>query len=299
MNIWILLKFAKRWLAKRQHRHYLVGTHRITLPPGHRLDEYQQAFLNYDRKLPVIARLVDSKYSGMVTLDIGANIGDSAVAIRSTVSGPILCVEGNSAFLPYLHANLLPLPGINRVIPTFIRPSGADDVDFEVLTTGGTAHLMPRRTAMREHRTSRMTTVQEILEKNADLGPVKLLKTDTDGFDFAILLGALDSLALDMPILFFEFDPLIGNSNPSDAVAAVEGLGGIGYRSVVVYDNYGNYLMGSDLTRALAQDLVANVMQRHRAGGGAVYFDFCCFSIADADIFQALVQYEREGIRAS
>ncbi|WP_218509600.1 FkbM family methyltransferase [Variovorax sp. dw_308] len=237
----------------------------------------------------------------MVTRDIGANIGDSAIAIRSIVSGPILCVGGNSAFLPYLQANLLPLPGTNRVIPTFIRPSGADDVDFEVLTTGGTANLMPRRmgTGMGEQGASRTTTVQEILTKNADLGPVKLIKTDTDGFDFAILLGALDSLALDMPILFFEFDPLIGNSNPSDAVAAVEGLGGIGYRSVVVYDNNGNYLMGTDLTRGLAQDLVANVMQRHGAGGGAIYFDLCCFSVADADIFQALIQHEREGIRAS
>ncbi|WP_218509601.1 hypothetical protein [Variovorax sp. dw_308] len=60
MNIWIPLKFAKRWLAKRQHRYYVVGTHRITLPPGHRLDEYQQAFLNYDLKLLVIADWVDS-----------------------------------------------------------------------------------------------------------------------------------------------------------------------------------------------------------------------------------------------
>lgn len=297
MNIRTLLDFAKRWLANRQHRSYLVGKHRITLPPGHRLDEYQQAFLNYDKKLPAIARLVDSKYPGAVTLDIGANIGDSAVAIRSVVGGPILCVEGNPAFLPYLQANLRPLPGTNRVIPNFIRPSQADDVDFEVRTTEGTAHLVPRHVVMQEQSTGTMTTVREILAANADLGPVKLLKTDTDGFDFAILLGALESLALDTPILFFEFDPLIGNSNPTDAVAAVEGLAGIGYRSVVVYDNYGNYLIGTELTRGLAQDLVANVMQRRDAGGGALYFDLCCFSLADSDIFQALIHDEREGAR--
>ncbi|MDM0052640.1 hypothetical protein [Variovorax sp. J22R115] len=225
----------------------------------------------------------------MVTLNIGANIRNPIDRKRPH---PVLerqfGVSAISAGQPFTVARHEPSDS------NFPRPSGADDVDFEVLTTGGTAHLMPSRMVMREQVASRTTTVPEILAKNADLGPGKLIMTDTNGFDFAMLLGALD-----MPILFFEFDPLIGNWNPSEAVAAVEGLGGIGYRSVVVYDNYGNYLMGTDLTRGLAQDLVCNVMQRRGAGGGAVYFDLCCFSIADADIFQALIQHERAGIRAS
>jgi FkbM family methyltransferase len=292
MKMRAIAQTAARWIASRRRRSYLVGKYQITLPPGHKLDEYQKAFLNYDRKLPVIAALVDAKYPGAVIMDIGANIGDSAVAIRSVVGGPIVCVEGNSAFLPYLHANLKLLQGINRVIPSFIRSVGTD-LGFEIRTTNGTAHLAHSNAPKLRKNSAHTVTVREMLAKNVDLGPVKLFKTDTDGSDFSILLGSLDCLAIDKPVLFFEFDPLIGNSTPLDAIAAVESLAKIGYRSVVIYDNYGNYLISAELTPELAKDLVANVVQRRAAGGGAVYFDLCCFSDVDSDIFCELVRHER------
>jgi FkbM family methyltransferase len=280
-----------RWLR----RSYVVGRYRIELPPGHMLDEHQQAFLNYDRKLPVVATLVEAKYPHSVTLDIGANIGDSAAAIRSVVAGPILCVEGNAAFLPYLHANLLRLPGTNRVIPKFIRPleTGADS--FEIRTARGTAHLLQNNASVANGGGPQSTTVREILRNNADLGQVKLIKTDTDGFDFAILLGALDILSENLPVLYFEFDPIIGSSSPNAAIKAVEGLIDIGYRKVAIYDNYGNYLMGTTLSAELVLDLVASLTQCNQAGGGTKYFDLCCFSASDNDIFAALVDRERNG----
>ncbi len=283
-----------RWRTRRWvRRSYMVGKYRIELPPGHMLDQHQHAFRNYDRKLPVVATLVDAKYPHTVTLDIGANIGDSAVALRSAVHGPILCVEGNPAFLPYLHSNLRLLPGTNRVIPKFIRPSETDTSNFVIRTARGTAHLLSNDPSRLTSDVPDTTTVREIVVDNADLGQVKLVKTDTDGFDFAILRGALDTLTDSMPVLYFEFDPLIGSSSPQVAAQAIEGLVNIGYRKVVVYDNYGNFLTGTTLTVELALDLVASVTQCNLAGGGARYFDLCCFSAADTDIFEALVNLER------
>lgn len=257
------------------------------------LDEHQEAFLNYDRKLPIVATLVDAKYPHSVTLDIGANVGDSAAAIRTVVAGPILCVEGNAAFLPYLRANLLRLSGTNRVIPKFIRPSEKDADSFAVSTARGTAHLLHNSAFVPNQGSPQTTTVSEVMGSNADVGEVKLIKIDTDGLDFAILLGALDILSRSLPVLYFEFDPTIGSSSADAAIGAVEGLIDIGYRKVVVYDNYGNYLIGTTLSAELAHDLVTSVTQCNEAGGGTKYYDLCCFSASDNDIFQSLVERER------
>jgi len=86
-------------------REYLIGEYYITLPACHKLDFYQREFKNYDKKLPIIAALVSNKYHDAVIVDIGANVGDTAAAIRTAVSSPIICVEGNSDFLKYLNKN--------------------------------------------------------------------------------------------------------------------------------------------------------------------------------------------------
>lgn len=293
MKLSALAKYARRLAVRWMRRSHTIGAYRVELPPGHMLDEHQQAFLNYDKKLPLIAKLVAAKYEHVVTVDIGANIGDSAVAIRSAIPGPIICVEGNPAFLPYLHTNLKGLPGTNRVIPKFIRASDEGADDYEIRTSRGTAHLVPKATSTPAGIEPATTTIREIFVNNADLGTVRLIKSDTDGYDFAILLSALDTLSEYLPVLYFEFDPLIGSSSGVAAIKMIEGLRNIGYEMVIVYDNYGNYLVGSALTLDLARDLVASVSQSARAGGGVKYFDLCCFSGNDIDIFHAVVNGER------
>ncbi len=282
-----------RWhLQSRRSRLHRIGQFTLTLPPGHPLDKYQQLFLNYDRKLPAVAALVSAKYADAVVIDIGANIGDSAVSIRCVSEAPIVCVEGNEAYLPYLRQNLASLPGANRIVPQFIRPDQTTHAHFAVETAHGTAHLVPASAVERQTIVDTTITMNEVFAKSVDLGRVRLVKSDTDGFDFAILKGALQSLASTTPVLFFEFDPVIGASSAEAAIESVDNLLSIGYRHVVVYDNFGNYLLSSALSTSLARDLATNVRQRRDAGGGAPYFDLCCFTSADSDLFQALVHHE-------
>ena len=160
------------------------------------------------------------------------------------------------------------------------------------MTANGTAHLQSCDLGTAEPSDD-MSTVEQLLSQNADLGTVRLFKSDTDGLDFSILQWALSSLAVAKPVLFFEFDPLIGDSSAVGALQAVEGLIQIGYRRVVVYDNFGNFVLGTELSSMLARDLVTTAIQRQRAGGGAYYFDLCCFAAADADLFEALALSER------
>jgi FkbM family methyltransferase len=298
MNFRVLLEPFLRRRADRRDRLYLVGSYSITLPAAHQLDHYQQQFLNYDKKLPVIAAMVATKYPDTVIVDIGGNVGDSAAALRSAVTSPIVCVEGNPAFLPYLNRNLAVLPGTNRIIARFVGPADSAGAEFGVATANGTAHLVPVSDGS-THAAEHLITVADLLAQNSDLGTVRLFKTDTDGFDFSILEWAAESLAAVQPVLFFEFDPSIGMSSAEGARQAVDALLQIGYARAVVYDNFGNYLLGTDLSPSLAHDLVASALQRKRAGGGAYYFDLCCFAPKDEDLFGALVQRERESVAPS
>ena len=118
-----VIKSVRRRLALRMKRTYKIGRYFIRLPPRHLLDVYQESFKNYDKKLPVLAALLEGKYkSSMTIIDIGANIGDSAIALRNACNSPIICAEGNPEFLPILKSNLAAIPGIFRVIEKFIGP---------------------------------------------------------------------------------------------------------------------------------------------------------------------------------
>lgn len=295
MNIGELFDIVLRRRADRRDRTYVVGAYSITLPAGHQLDCYQQQFLNYDKKLPIIAAIVAAKYPDTVIVDIGANIGDSAAALRSAVPSPIVCVEGNPAFLPYLTRNLALLPGTNRIVARFVGPATGPMTRFGVETARGTAHLVPV-TGGATAPSDQLIAVEELLAQISDLGTVRLFKSDTDGFDFSILQWAMESFVAARPVLFFEFDPSIGVSSAEDALRTASGLVQIGYRHVVVYDNFGNYLLGTDLSQSLAHDLVTSAKQRQLAGGGAFYFDLCCFAPGDEDLFIALVRRERESV---
>ena len=73
---------------------YRVGAVELELPLSHELPFYQHDHPRYDRQLGAIA----AELGGPV-VDIGANVGDTAAAIRAESDVPILCVEGDARVL--------------------------------------------------------------------------------------------------------------------------------------------------------------------------------------------------------
>ena len=269
----------------------------ITLPSGHMLDLYQKSFKNYDKKLPAIARLVEKKYPSMSIVDIGANIGDTAVALRDACNASLICVEGNSIFLPLLKANLSKLPGIICIVPKFIGSKSPQNLG-RVVTINGTAHI--EREIKYDYVESSQEnisfiTYEELLATNANLPEVRLIKTDTDGFDFKIILTSINKIAATLPIIFIEFDPLFSPENERlEALYAMGELIDRGYSHYVIYDNFGNYLISfSESAHERFKDLFCFLEQSRSNGGGIIYLDVCCFSEKDIDIFNQLVDAER------
>jgi FkbM family methyltransferase len=285
-------------LKTRKPREYTVGKFAITLPAGHKLDMYQRNYKNYDRKLPIIASLTESKYGKMSIIDIGANIGDTAAALRGVCESPIVCVEGNLNFLPFLEANTSRLPGTFRIIPKYIGLDLRNEI-WNVVTANGTSHLQKK-----EVKTSpdfvrvdnfSLATYNEIVKINSDLPEVRLVKIDTDGFDFKIIQASLHDLCEQKPIIFFEFDPSFSLAKERrEAAETLNSLYQIGYVNYIIFDNFGNYLMSFCGSHPeLFSDLMCYLEQSVKNGGGINYFDICCLSENDKDIFGIFVQKER------
>ncbi len=291
--------YAIGWRLKTSKaRQYKVGDYSITLPAGHKLDLYQESYKNYDRKLPIIAELTESKYGAMSIIDIGANIGDTAVALRGVCSAPIVCVEGNSDFLPLLAANLSKLPGVFRIIPKYIGLESDEGVRG-VITSNGTAHIKREVETSLEFTpecTFSVTTYDEMIGSNSDLPEPRLVKIDTDGFDFKIIMTSLCALSKNKPILFFEFDPSFSPINEKhEATKTLNCLNEVGYVHYIIFDNFGNYMVsfsGNQLN--IFSDLLFYLEQSRYNGGGINYLDICCFSADDQDIFARFVADEQK-----
>ncbi|HUI60605.1 MAG TPA: hypothetical protein VLX90_10300, partial [Steroidobacteraceae bacterium] len=164
-----------------QVKEYTVGRTRLLLPVDHALDRYQAKWKRYDRALGEIARLVWQKYPNSTAVDIGANVGDSAALINTYHDIPTLCIEGGEAFLAFLRENARRIGPHVVVEAAFVGDSASANVYALQSTEAGTAKLVsdPNRAA-----DIRVRSLDALLSGAAGFSHPRLIKTDTDGFDF-------------------------------------------------------------------------------------------------------------------
>ena len=86
---------------------YRIGSVELELPLSHELPFYRHDHPRYDRQLGAIA----AELGGPV-VDVGANVGDTAAAIRAESGVPILCVEGDPRFFALLERNARMIGGV-------------------------------------------------------------------------------------------------------------------------------------------------------------------------------------------
>lgn len=270
-------------------KEYSIGPYQIILPPDHLLDGYQSTWLRYDRALGYIAGAVFQKYPESSAIDIGANVGDSAALIKQYADIPVLCVEGNPEFLEYLKQNALRIGGI-EIAEYFVGKDG-DYVNLErLLSGGGTASIIDAIT-VEESTVTQTKSLTSIIANYPQFQNSKLLKIDTDGFDFFIIQSSIDVISQLSPVLYFEYDISFDPHGETAGLETIQSLFDIGYEYFIVYDNYGNYLISlsnQEYDRFL--DLTTYLVSNHRHSGTPVvcYFDICAFTENDIDLFEEI-----------
>lgn len=297
-------------LRARPHPHqlagklYPVGRAQLLLPLDHNLDQYQATWKRYDTALSYIAQAIFAKYPEATAIDIGANVGDSAALIRANSEMPVLCLEGHPEFVPYLQHNLEQL-GDSEFEACFVGPDGTEVDVAQISSSGGTASLVQARATDGGGAGIRMQSLEQLVELHPRFNRSKLLKIDTDGFDFSILQSALAFIATHQPVLFFEYDITFTPDAKAQGIETLKALFHTGYQSFLIYDNFGNYLLSvsetdiaklSDTFLDLTTYLCSN---RSLSGTPAVYyFDICAFSDRDQDVFSAIRKQELELLSA-
>jgi FkbM family methyltransferase len=253
----------------------------LLLPLSHELPLYRKAFPDYSLNLGRIARQVAGKYSDIRVIDIGANIGDTAAILRSFARFPILCIEGNRKFLPLLQKNLTSLGGEVECAEAFVG-SFTGVFRGPLHSAAGTAFLV----ADQNHGG------QVLMQKLADILPhyplyqeAKMIKIDTDGFDCGILVSEKDFLSRTRAVIFFEYDPFSAKRCGVECLPVFATLATIGYKKILVYDNYGDYHLMAELEN---KKLLEDIHQYYSGRQGKRYADVVAFPEEDSDLCEAI-----------
>ena len=279
-------------MADKQYR---VGRSILTMPEDHKLDFYQSSWRLYDKALPEIVRAVAEKYPDMTAIDIGANIGDSAALICQYHDIPVLCVEGNPAFLEYLRQNLSRLPPCVEIVQALIGETTGSIHPDAMLTHDGTASVnLSTAAAAGAGDLHAITTrrLKDVLAEWPRFASSKFIKSDTDGSDFEIILSSRDVVASSHPVLFFEFDPTFRKEGIVEALRVISMLQDIGYDHFLVYDNFGNVMsLIEEKIFAQFEKLCLYILSHALTGRQIYYVDVCAFVSEDADIARTI--YDR------
>jgi len=239
----LLDKVACRLRTTRDRR-YVVDGVAITLPKGHLLDWYQKLHPKYDRWLPVLAAHLPRD---SVVIDVGANIGDSAVPfLRRNIR--TVCVEPSGFFQKYLSKNIADngFADLAVVVKALVGcESGATHLRID----RGTA-----RVSDRQHSNSRVEAISQSMSLDEIIGQaggVTFLKIDTDGFDHDVLASGLQGIRTHHPIIYFENTVSVENVMGYEKV--YDALETIGYSDIVVFDNRGHLMLNGTTWGTLKQ----------------------------------------------
>jgi FkbM family methyltransferase len=284
----MLSAVRKAWLKRADPTiEYPVSGTSILLPFSHQLPLYQAVHPDYSLNLGRIARLVGERRADATIVDIGANVGDSVAVIRAATRAPILCVEGDEKFLPYLEINAGRSPDV-EIAATYVRTTNGEE-QFAVVREGGTARLEP--CAPDGRPTVEVTPLADILAAHPRFASPALIKIDTDGQDTGILLDSAEILAARTPTLFFEFDvAMTYAASRCDAMTIFPALAAAGYRRALFFTNFGSFVNGLDVDQ---WDEIATLVEHAAPGNAVSYFDVCAFGPDDGELATEVEAAER------
>lgn len=253
-------------------KQYKLGEHTIVLGREHLLPFYQSQYPLYDRFLPILCKHLD--HADKWIIDVGANVGDTAVAIAQTCTNPILCVEGESKFFDLLRQNVDALFGAReQPVRCVNKLVGTGRFCGHLATDGTTAKLAQDGSAQQ-----RAITLDELVrEAGLSAYSIGLVKVDTDGYDGDVILSGASILAGSRPMLFWE-----NYFSTADQLKGLfelyEHLESSGYSHFWIFDNFGN-LMIEECRVAHVRDMSAYLASQE--------FNGCTRTIHYVDVMAA------------
>ena len=201
------------------------------MPPEHPLSMWASLHKDYDNFLPKLVKRMNSNES---IIDIGANVGDTLFRFIDINSKPnYVSIEADQYFFKYLKKNkeLLEKEVQDRV--TLINELVGKNLKGSLVQKSnlGSKFLVESADCLEAKSLDKI-----IIDKN--IQNIKLIKVDVDGYDYNVLLSAMNEIKKSKPILFFEYMSL----NKAEYIELIKKLYEIGYLKWTIINNYGSVI---------------------------------------------------------
>lgn len=269
-------------------REYYVGKYKLILRDFHVLDLYQKTYPLYDQFLPFFCK----SFEGLI-IDIGANIGDTTVAIFSQNDKSfVVSVEPDLVFFNDCVMNISnnKLTERSLIINKFVSTkTGSFYVKKnESLSTGSIDEFSQGINEL--NNTLSFSELMDLIPTDK-IGSFDILKIDTDSFDWDIIQSFSQYAKKDVIIprfVFFEMQTFINNNENSNVgrdeiidnyKKALFELKKIGYTKFCLLDNYGTYFKTTESIEEIIE--LANYIKRSQLFNSystIYYFDILAFA---------------------
>jgi len=263
--------------------HYNFIDSKITLPFRHDLPLNKKQFPEYDMNIGRIPAYLREKYPDIQAIDIGANVGDTAIIIKHFTDIPIPCIEADKFYFTLLKQNTSEIGDI-VCENCFVGESKSNGLHFVNYTGSG------RLVLSNEPATKILfNSLIEVIERHSNFNKIKFLKIDTDGFDCKIIRSNVDYLKVNKPVIFFEYDPYFLNLIGDDGLSVFSTLSEIGYEKLLIYDNTSVFLISLNIEDIISLEEL-NLYYSGRQS--EMYMDICVFHNDDNDIAETIRKLE-------
>jgi FkbM family methyltransferase len=230
----------------------------IKIPQDHALPNYQNTFRLYDKFIGILAKYLPNQED--LIIDIGANVGDTTALILQYSENPILCIEADEDFFNVMQLNLADYTQRVTCINSFVSENENSYKNVELVKQNGTA-----RALVKTDKLTKSNSLQYILN-TLKAKKCILLKTDTDGFDFEILLSSLNIIKENSPILYWE-NEIASLKDLENAKNLLKNLSDMNYTTYIVLDNFGNPLTydgSAQFVEHINEYLLNNIYSKHK-----------------------------------
>lgn len=286
-----IIKLLKRKLKKNKKildNDYFFGKYKIALKTNHVLAKYQKDFPLYDRFLPLLCKNFED-----LIVDVGANIGDTSIAIFSNnLKSFIVGVEPDPFFYNECIRNITNneltdrFLGINKFVSTKV---GAFSLEKSNTLSTGSISYNTNQSA--ENNSISFQQLMELIPSDKKM-KFDILKIDTDGFDWDVLNSFINySLCIKPRFVFFEMQSYLNNKGVYDIDrnqindnynASIVKLQALGYNNFCLFDNFGTHIkIAKSINEIFELNDYITRSQIYNAHSTIYYLDILAFSDQD------------------
>lgn len=167
---------------------------------------------SFDRLTRLVRAAFPDGGAGRVLADVGANIGVTALAMAAAAPyhAELLCFEPDERSIPLLRHNLTAndMPGARVFGEALAERDGMARLRCGTTNAATSVLVEPHSRTQAVGATFRDVPVRRLDSVLAEqgIGRLDLLKIDVEGGESLVMMGAMEAIARDKPIIFTEFN---------------------------------------------------------------------------------------------